>query len=299
MFAEHRLINVLLDADSGGEGAGTGTGEGAPAVEGTPVGGDGTAPSNPTEPEQFERPKYFAQITPEKAESEEYRSLYKYQKIEELADAFMQQARDVDAIREKYKDSIAVPKPDDVEGVKKFKSALGIPESADGYTFASLKNADVGDDVKKLLQDTAYKACLSDKQAEALGTAILKAGIMGRKQMKAQLDNAAKTFDTTLTASYSDIANEVDRKSAAERDKASYEHFLNETGLKDYLKDRAPNYDPSFVKAIAQYARRHTGAAPQGNLPTSNPQNAQSGSYGQSAPQGFYSNSFSDTYKKH
>ncbi len=293
MFLKHRLINVLLDADSGGEGAGTGVGEG------TPEGGDGTAPSNPTAPAQYERPKYFAQITPEKAESEEYKSLYKYQKIEELADAFMQQTKDADAIKEKYKDSIVVPKADDVEGVKKFKSALGIPESADGYTFSSLKNVQVNDEAMKVLKETAYGAMLSDKQAESLGVALLKVGKITGEQLKAQRENAVKTFDTTLTASYNDISNEADRKSASERDKASYEHFLNESGLKAYLDDRGLSYDPAFVKAVAQYARKHTGAAPQGNLPTSNPQKAQSGHYGQSAPQGFYGNSFSDTYKKH
>lgn len=293
MIFRHKFINVLLAADGGGEGAGTGGG--APATEG----GEGGTPDTSTEQEtQYEKPKYFAQITPEKADSESYKGLYKYQKIDDLADAYIAQSKDYESMREKYKDSIVVPKADDAEGVKTFKGALGIPETADGYTLSTLKDSKLDDATKKMIRETAYGAMLSDKQAEAIGVVMLKTAKIAAEHMKAQRESAIKTFDTTLTASYSDIANEADRKSTAERDKASYEHFMNESGLKDYLNDRGLSYDPAFVKGIAAYARKHTGSAPQSNLPTTPPKSEKRTTGMNEAPSDFYGNAFNDAYKK-
>ncbi len=292
MIFNHKLINVLLTADGGGEGVGTGVPEGAGATPATAGGAEAGTEV------QYERPKYFAQLNKEKADSEGYKNLYKYQKIEDLADAYIAQGKDVEAIKEKYRDSIVVPKSDDVEGIKTFKNALGIPETADGYTLTSLKDSNLGDETLKMIRETAHGAMLSDKQADAIGVALLKSAQMAGQTLKAQRENAVKTFDTTLTASYSDIANEADRKSTAERDKASYEHFVNESGLKDYLNDRGLSYDPAFVKAIAQYARKHTGSAPQSNLPTTTPNSAQGTASKGQAPTGFYGNDFNETFKR-
>lgn len=297
MIFNRKLINVLLDADGGGEGTGTGAVESAEATSATTESAETGMEVGQQAEAQYERPKYFAQLNKEKADSEDYKSLYKYQKIEDLADAFIAQGRDVEAVKEKYKDSIVVPKSDDAEGLKSFKSALGIPETADGYTLTSLKNVQLDDETRKMIRDTAYGAMLSDKQADAIGVALLKSAQMAGQALKAQRENAVKTFDTTLTASYKDIANEADRKNTAERDKASYEHFMNESGLKDYLDDRGLSYDPAFVKAIAQYARKHTGSAPQSNLPTTAPNNAQGTGEGQT-PAGFYGSAFSEAFKK-
>lgn len=294
MIFRHKFINVLLAADGGTEGAGT-DGGGAPATEG----GEGSTPDTSTEQEtQYEKPKYFAQITPEKADSDSYKGLYKYQKIDDLADAYIAQSKDFESMKEKYKDSIVVPKADDAEGIKTFKGALGIPETADGYTLSTLKDSKLDDATKKMIRETAYGAMLSDKQAEAIGVVMLKTAKIAAESMKAQRESAIKTFDTTLTASYSDIANEADRKSTAERDKASYEHFMNESGLKDYLNDRGLSYDPTFVKGIAAYARKHTGAAPQSNLPTTPPKGEKRTTGMNEAPSDFYGNAFNDAYKK-
>lgn len=294
MIFNHKLIKVLLEADGGGAGAGTGTDS---AESGSSSADSAATPEQQTEP-QYERPKYFAQITPEKADSDSYKGLYKYQKIDDLADAYIAQEKEMEAVKEKYKNSIVVPESSDMEGVKKFKASLGIPETADGYSLSSLKNSELNDETKKMIKETAYGAMLSDKQAEAIGVVLLKTAKIAAEGIKAQRANALKTFDTTLTASYKDIANEADRKNTAERDKASYEHFMAESGLKDFLNDRGLSYDATFVKAIAQYARKHTGAAPQGNLPTSTPKKEGSSGDYTKAPSDFYGNAFNEVYKR-
>lgn len=291
-MTEQKLINVLLNADGGTEGAGTG-------MEGT---ADNTADVQTEEATlqqeapQYDKPKYFAQMNKEKADSEDYKGLYKYQKIDELADAYLAQGKEMEALKDKYKNSIAVPERGDLEGIRKFQEALGIPETAEGYKLNSLKDSGLGDETLKTIKDSLHSAMLSDKQAEAVGKALLKvAKIEGEREIAART-NAAKTFDTTLAASYADIANEADRKSTAERDKASYERFANESGLKEFLDKHALSYNATFVKAVAQYARKHTGSAPQGNLPTTptSPERAEPGK----APAGFYGGAFNEVYGK-
>lgn len=291
-MTEHKLINILLNADGGTEGAGTG-------MEGT---ADNTADVQTEEATlqqeapQYDKPKYFAQMNKEKADSEDYKGLYKYQKIDELADAYLAQGKEMEALKDKYKNSITVPERGDLEGIRKFQEALGIPETAEGYKLNSLKDSGLGDETLKTIKDSLHSAMLSDKQAEAVGKALLKVAKIEGEREKAARTNAAKTFDTTLAASYADIANEADRKSTAERDKASYERFANESGLKEFLDKHALSYNATFVKAVAQYARKHTGSAPQGNLPTTptSPERAEPGK----APAGFYGGAFNEVYGK-
>lgn len=291
-MTEHKLINILLNADGGTEGAGTGT-------EGTVDSATDVQVEEATLQQkvpQYDKPKYFAQMNKEKADSEDYKGLYRYQKIDELADAYLAQGKEMEALKDKYKNSIAVPERGDLEGIRKFQEALGIPEKAEGYTLNSLKDSGLGEETLKTIKDSLHSAMLSDKQAEAVGKALLKvAKIEGEREIAART-NAAKTFDTTLAASYADIANEADRKSTAERDKASYERFANESGLKEFLDKHALSYNATFVKAVAQYARKHTGSAPQGNLPTTptSPERAEPGK----APAGFYGGAFNEVYGK-
>lgn len=291
-MTEHKLINILLNADGGTEGAGT-------VTEGTVDSTTDVQAEETTlqqEAPQYDKPKYFAQMNKEKADSEDYKGLYKYQKIDELADAYLAQGKEMEALKDKYKNSIAVPERGDLEGIRKFQEALGIPETAEGYKLNSLKDSGLGDETLKTIKDSLHGAMLSDKQAEAVGNALLKvAKIEGEREIAARA-NAAKTFDTTLAASYADIANEADRKSTAERDKASYERFANESGLKEFLDKHALSYNATFVKAVAQYARKHTGSAPQGNLPTT-PTSTERAEPGK-APAGFYGGAFNEVYGK-
>ena len=244
---------------------------------------------------QLERPKYFAQVAQSKANSEDYKRLYKYQKIDELADAYLAQENENNELKERYKNSIVVPKADDLEGVKKFKEALGIPDTAEGYTLSTLKNVTLDDKSRNLIKEVAHEAMLSDKQADAVGVLLLKTAKMAGENFKQQRMQTIKTFDTSLIASYKDIINESDRKNSAERDKASFEHFATESGLKDFLDDRGLSYDTDFVKKIASYARKHAGNAPQSNLPASDTGKK---SAIEGVPKNFYGKDFVNTYKK-
>lgn len=289
MLSKYMRIYFSPDGD-GGTGA-----ENITAPEATP------APETQPEAEPvYERPKYYAQINPQKADSDDYKALYKYQKIDDLADAYIAQSKEMDDLRKKSERSIYVPEVNDVEGIKAFKSKLGVPETAEGYSLSTLKESKLDDATKKMIRETAYGAMLSDKQAEAIGVALLKTAKMAAQGIKAQRETAIKTFDTTLAASYGDIASETDRKSSAERDKATYNKFAVETGMKDYFDNRGLSYDPAFVKAMAAYARKHSGVAPQSNLPNTRP----SASRGTETPMSeraaaFYGKGFNEAFKKH
>ncbi len=301
MISKYMRIYFSPDGDGGAPTGGDGTtattttpgAETATAIETQP------APETPT----YERPKYFAQVNPAKADSEDYKSLYRYQKIDELADAYLAQSKEMAELRKKSENSIYVPQSDDEEGIKAFKAKLGVPESADGYTLKSLSDAKlgIGDEAKRIIRETAYKGMLSDRQADAIGVSLLKVAELSLKTQKAQRENAVKNFDTTLTASYSDITSETDRKSAAERDKATYEKFANETGMKAYFDDRGLSYDPAFVKAMSAYARKHSGTAPQSNLPNTRPTGVRGGADTPISERAssFYGKQFNDTYGKH
>lgn len=302
MISKYMRICFSPDEDGGAPS----TGDSATTTTTTP--GTETAPTatpeaQPTLEPTYERPKYFAQVNPTKADSEDYKALYRYQKIDELADAYLAQSKEMADLRKKSENSIYVPQSDDAEGIKTFKAKLGVPETADGYTLKSLSDAKLGisDEAKKVIRETAYKGMLSDRQADAIGVSLLKVAELSLKNQKAQRENAVKNFDTTLTASYSDITSETDRKSAAERDKASYERFATESGIKDWLDDRGLSSDPTFVKAVAQYARKHSGTAPQSNLPNTRPNGARSGADTPISERAasFYGKAFNDAYGKH
>lgn len=302
MISKYMRIYFSPDGDGGAPSTGdsTTTTTTAPGTETTPT----AAPeAQPTPEPTYERPKYFAQVNPTKADSEDYKALYRYQKIDELADAYLAQSKEMADLRKKSENSIYVPQSDDAEGIKTFKAKLGVPETADGYTLKSLSDAKLGisDEAKKVIRETAYKGMLSDRQADAIGVSLLKVAELSLKNQKAQRENAVKNFDATLTASYSDITSETDRKSAAERDKATYEKFANETGMKTYFDDRGLSYDPVFVKAISAYARKHSGTAPQSNLPNTRPNGARSGADTPISERAasFYGKAFNDAYKKH
>ncbi len=256
-----------------------------------------TTPQTPTQPgtPAYERPKWFAQVNPTKADSDDYKTLYKHQKIDELADAYLAQGRELDALREKEKNAIHVPQKDDVEGIKAFKAQLGVPETADGYTLKSLSDEKlgIGDEAKKIIRETAFGAMLSDRQADAIGVSLLKVAKASLTAQKTAREASIKNFDANLAASYKDITSETDRRASADRDKATYETFAQESGIKDWLDDRGLSYDPTFVRAVAQYARKHSGNAPRPNLPNGSP----SGKSGNSAYD-FYGKQFNDMYRR-
>ena len=277
--------------DAGGATTPTTTdGSGATPTETTPQ--TQTQQETPT----YERPKWFAQVNPTKADSDDYKALYKHQKIDELADAYLAQGKELAALKEADKNAIHVPQKGDEEGIKAFKAQLGVPETADGYSLKSLsdKKLGIGDDIKKIIKDTAYGAMLSDRQAEAIGVSLVKVSKAALTAQKTARETSIKNFDSNLAASYKDISSETDRKATAEKDKATYETFAQESGIKDWLDDRGLSYDPTFVKAVAQYARKHSGNAPRPNLPNGSPSGKSNGNDAYD----FYGKQFNDMYRR-
>lgn len=207
----------------------------------------------------FARPKYFSQVAPAKADSEDYKALYRYQKLDELADAAIALQKENDTLRSNSKRSIVVPDGKNPEEVQEFARKLGIPDTADGYTLKGLDKELVPEDSLKIIKDRCHKAMMTDRQANAVSKIILDLTQSGLQMQKQAFEERRDRFNDSLKASYTDIEADVDRESAANRDLGAYKAFAEESGLKELLEDNGLAYDSSFVKGVAAYARKHTG----------------------------------------
>lgn len=204
------------------------------------------------DPMELEQPKYFGQMNPDKANSEEYKALYKYQKIDALADRVLELEKEKSETEEKYKRAIIVPKADDKEGVAAFAKALGVPDDASEYELP------FGDQILPLKQ-TMKNAQLTRTQAKLIGRALLEISKNAVTALESNRLAQMEGFDGSLAALHTELQSEVDRKSAAESDKKIFAAFLAETGLKETLEKNGMAYNPGFAKAIASWARSHTG----------------------------------------
>lgn len=284
------MLCLMADGGAGDGGSGDGNGsegaEGQAAVPGADGSGDG---GNSNADEQKSMPKYFSQINPAKANSDEYKALYGYQKLEDLADAALQLKRENDTLKQSNERTITVPKKDDAEGIKAFKSKLGIPENEDGYTLKNLDVLKVDERGRKAVAKIAYGAMLTDKQAEAVGASLAVLTKMSIEDVRQKQEERVKGFLEALKASYTSLQSDTDRQSAADKDSAAYSAFAEESGLKELLERTGMSYNTEFVKGIAAYARKHAGTKTPGNEP---------GSGKQSVKKSVYGSSFADYYGK-
>ena len=212
-------------------------------------------------------PKYFSQINPTKANSEEYKALYSYQKLEELADAALSLKKENETLKQSNERTITVPKKDDTEGIKAFRSKLGIPDTEDGYTLKGLDALKVDERGRKAVAKIAYNAMLTDKQAEAVGASLAVLTRMSIEDIKNKQEERIKGFPEALKASYTSLQNDTDRQSAADKDTATFAAFAEESGLKELLEKTGMAYRPDFVKGVAAYARKHAGTRTPGQEP--------------------------------
>lgn len=284
------MLCLMADGGAGDGGSGDGNGsegaEGQAAVPGADGAGDG---GNGNAGEQKTMPKYFSQINPTKANSDEYKELYGYQKLEDLADAALQLKRENDTLKQSNERAITVPKKDDAEGIKAFKSKLGIPENEDGYTLKNLDVLKVDERGRKAVAKIAYGAMLTDKQAEAVGASLAVLTKMSLEDVRQKYEERVKGFPEALRASYTSLQSDTDRQSAADKDSAAYSAFAEESGLKELLERTGMSYNTEFVKGMAAYARKHAGTKTPGNEP---------GSGKQSVKKSVYGSSFADYYGK-
>lgn len=266
-------------APDGGAGEG-----GAPSDGGAPASGTETAAAQQAEtaPEapKLDRPKYFSQVAPAKADSEEYKALWKYQRLDELADAAIALQKENDGLKANAGRSIVVPDGKDPEAVKEFARKLGVPDAPDGYQLKSMESLKLDPDTMKVLRESCHRAMLSEKQAEVFGTMLMQVTRKGLENARTMAEDRKNSFDANLMASYSDITQDADRQSAAERDKAAFRSFLEETGLAKVFDGNGTAYYPAVVKGIAAYARKHSGQVQVETVPGGRAEQKKTDNYG-------------------
>lgn len=263
-----KMIVCLMPDGGGGEAGGTGEGEGSNGTEGEVQGkGNGGGEGGGEEKEVKTMPKYFSQINPTKANSEDYKSLYDYQRLEDLADAALSLKKENETLKRNGERSVVVPSKDDAEGIKAFRSKLGIPDTEDGYTLKGLDALKVDERGRKAVAKIAYGAMLTDKQAEAVGASLAVLTRMSLEDVRQKQEERIKGFSEALKASYASLQTDTDRQSAADRDTAAYSAFAEESGLKELLEKTGMSYNAEFVKGIASYARKHAGVKNPGQEP--------------------------------
>lgn len=247
---------VFLTPDDGGAGGA----EPAPAPEAI------DAPPVAQEPE-YSKPKYYSQIAPAKADSEEYKALYKYQKLDELTDAAIALQKENDALKKGAERSIVVPDGKDPEAVKEFARKLGIPDGPDGYSMKTLSRMQVSEDDMAMIRKRCHAAMLTDRQAEQFGVILMEMTKANLEKSAKYLQERKDNFRTNLSATYKEYESLVDRESAADKDIAAFNGFAEETGLKDLLAKTGVALNTDFVKAVANYARKHSGQVQVQSVP--------------------------------
>ncbi len=243
-----KWIRVFFDVDgtAGGGEADTGSGE-----------GDGQGGEHFV---QFEKPKYFAQLTPEKADGDDFKRLYKYQKLDDLADATVAAESENERLKNELGRAIIVPDGKDPDAVKKFALALGVPEDPTGYSIPALDDksgikAESVDAIKRM----CHKYMMTRRQADAVGKILVKAAQDGAESAAQILAQRKAGINATLQASYKDLQSDIDRKSSAERDMAAFKAFCQETGLAELFDQNGVSYNPQIIKGIAAFTRSHAG----------------------------------------
>ena len=168
-----RRFFIMMDEDSGGGG------------------GDGAAEQNESGGEdkpqdELTAPGYFAQLPEEKAKSEAYKSLYRYQKLDELADALLEANGKLEGMDR----AIIVPKKGDKEGVAEFAKKLGVPDEPSGYKMEAL--SDISRDQPELVE-AIRKGCrrmlLTERQGEAIGEMIASVNKANAVREKLEIRN--------------------------------------------------------------------------------------------------------------
>lgn len=247
-----RMMPLILMAEEG-------SGGGEPGSETD----SGTAPDTPSTGAEDTEPGYFSQLPGEKAKSDSYKALWKYKKLDELADAFIASSAELEKMRKDSARSIVVPKKGDKEGAAAFWKKLGVPDDPADYKMEAL--SDYVKDQPKLV-DAIRKGCkrmgFTPRQAEGVGEMIANVS-------KASMLNIAKTISENIStqkekvaALYKDTYNaDIDRQKAAEEDISRYESFLKETGLEEVMGKSMLAGNPQIIKAISAYAKKHGGVA--------------------------------------
>lgn len=285
MITRFRRYLCFLAPEGGGGEGGAG---GAPAAGGTGSEGDtggepgiegGAGAEPPTDPP---RPKYFDQMSKEKAEDEKYKAIYKYQKIDDLAEAVVTLSEENEKHKADAARSFVVPDAKDEKGKAEFYKKLGVPDTPEGYELPALEDERVNLSPENLLEikKDMRNALLTPRQATMIAKSIVNISKMSLENTLKAIETRNNNFDANLTASYTEINSELDRKAAAERDKGAFDAFMAESGLADLAKKTGIAYNPEFVKGVANYARVHSGQRQPSSTPGTPVKNTAGSRYG-------------------
>ena len=159
--------------------------------------------------------------------------------------------------------TITIPEATDTEGAKAFYKKLGVPEKPEDYKLSILGELKTDGDkmVADMIRKSSFEAKLTEKQAEHIGAMMVSIAKKGVETMKNAAELKRKNADSDLIASYDDISADVDKKAAAEKDRAAYNALIEEAGLKELFDNNGISYTPKAVRALAAYARKHSGTA--------------------------------------
>ena len=260
---------IFLEGDDGGGSGGAGSGDDSAAGEDGAESKETTAETTDTggaddskekdESVELQAPGYFAQLPNDKAKSEAYKALYKYQKLDDLTDALIKAEGDLAAFQGKR--ALIVPEKGDKEGIEKFKETLGVPKDPKEYRLQAL-NDFAGDEGRVIaaIQKGCQRIMLTPHQAEAVAEMMasaskalgIRAAINAREAVRHQTERVASLYKDVYEA-------DIDRTKAAEEDVARYDSFLKETGLEEIINKSPMAGNPQIIKAIAAYAKKHGG----------------------------------------
>ena len=151
--------------------------------------------------------------------------------------------------------------------MKEFARRLGIPDGPDGYSMKTLSRMQVSEDDMAMIRKRCHAAMLTDRQAEQFGVILMEMTKANLEKSAKYLQERKDNFRTNLSATYKEYESFVDRASAADRDIAAFNSFAEETGLKDLLAKTGVSLNTDFVKAVANYARKHSGQVQVQSVP--------------------------------
>lgn len=255
---------LFLEEDGGAGGGGGGNEETSPTTAApsgsTPEGGGGDTGG------EEKMPTYFGQFPKEKMQSDSYKALYRYQKLDELADAFIAQQQELASLKKGTDEYLKVPGKDATEEEKlAFAEKLGVPKEPAGYKLEAL--ADMEKEAPELVA-AIRKGCkaygFTARQGEVLGKMVMNIGKASTTKAAMILKQQLKDREGTLAASYTDIKSDTDRAEQARKDINVFEGFLRDVGLADRLSHTQFAADPDIIKGIAAYARKNGVTNPKG-----------------------------------
>ena len=200
--------------------------------------GEGVA--SETSPKGSETSDGWTSIFPKEDREKYGETLKKYAKPKDLLAEYVR-------LMEREKKSVVLPDENASEDdLKAYRKALGVPESADGY---SLPKSEADEAFKSWYKATAFDAGLSKAQAKKFFEAYLTEDV--RRAEEAQRAKEKRAEDSTL-ALKKEWGDSADVNYALA--KRAFKE-LGDAGFRKFIKDNNLESDPALIKTFYSIAR--------------------------------------------